>query len=284
MAAFDESTLTHRQEIVNGIRLHWVEAGAGPLLVLLHGFPEFWYSWRHQIPLLAKRFRVVALDMRGYNLSEQPAAGYDIDSLTDDVLALTHLFGEERAVVAGHDWGGVVAWAFAARFPEVTSKLVIMNAPHPGRFQQSLSSNPRQLLRSGYVFFFQVPFVPELLLGANRCWALARAMRNSAASPDAFSDADLERYREAMSRPGVLKAALAYYRAVFRNRRQSQQYREVPAETLVLWGVHDTALGRELADGLAQWVPNVTVQLLDCGHWTQQERPDEVNAALERFL
>lgn len=279
-----ENGWSHQEAIVNGIRLHWVEAGEGPLVVLLHGFPEFWYSWRHQIPALAKRFRVVAPDLRGYNLSEKPGVGYDIETLTSDVLELIHTVGEQRAVIVGHDWGGVIAWAFAARFPEATSKLVIMNAPHPKRFQRALTSGPRQLLRSSYVFFFQLPGLPELMLGANRCWALARAMRRSAKNEDAFSDEDLQRYREAMSRPGALTAALDYYRAIFRTRRQTQDYGDVQAPTLVLWGEHDRALGRELAEGLEEWVPDVTVHFLECGHWTQQERPEEVNGYLEQFL
>jgi pimeloyl-ACP methyl ester carboxylesterase len=275
---------THEEAIVNGIRLHWVEMGAGPLVVLLHGFPEFWYSWRHQIPVLAERFRVVAPDLRGYNLSEKPQAGYDIETLTDDVRALIHSLGEDRAVIVGHDWGGVIAWAFAARFPEATEKLVIMNAPHPRRFQETMSSGIRQLLRSSYVLFFQIPRLPELLLGANQCWLLARAMQRSAASADTFSADDLDRYREAMSRPGALTAALGYYRAIFRTRSQTLQLGNVPSPTLVLWGIQDTALGRELAEGLEQWVPDITVRYLDCGHWTQQERPQEVNRYLMEFL
>ncbi len=275
---------THEEAIVNGIRLHWVEAGSGPLIVLLHGFPEFWYSWRHQIPALAERFRVVAPDMRGYNLSEKPQAGYDIETLTDDVLGLIRSLGEEQAIVVGHDWGGVIAWAFAARYPNAVRKLVILNAPHPQRFQQSLNAGLRQMLRSYYVLFFQIPRIPELLLGSNRCWALARAMRSSAIVEGAFTDEDIERYREAMSRPGALTAALGYYRSVFRTRHQTEQLGHVQAETLVLWGEHDRALGRELAEGLEQWVPNVSVRFLDCGHWTQQERPEEVNRYLMEFL
>lgn len=284
MTTDPETSWRHEEAIVNGIRLHWVEAGAGPLVVLLHGFPEFWYSWRHQIPVLAERFRVVAPDLRGYNLSEKPQAGYDIETLTDDVRALIQALGEERAVIVGHDWGGVIAWAFAARFPEATEKLVIMNAPHPRRFQQTMSSGIRQMLRSSYVLFFQIPRLPELLLGANRCWLLARAMQRSAVSTDTFTDEDLARYREAMSRPGALTAALGYYRAIVRTRRQTQQLGDVRSPTLVLWGKHDRALGIELAEGLEQWVPDITVQYLDCGHWTQQEQPKEVNQHLMEFL
>ena len=275
---------THKEAIVNGIRLHWVEAGSGPLVILLHGFPEFWYSWRHQIPILAERFRVVAPDMRGYNLSEKPQTGYDIETLTDDVLSLIRSVGEDQAAIVGHDWGGVIAWAFAARYPSAVSKLVIMNAPHPRRFQQSLSAGFRQMLRSSYVVFFQIPRLPELLLGSNRCWVLARAMERSAFVEEAFSGEDLERYREAMSRPGSLTAALGYYRAVFKTRRQTEALADVQASTLVLWGQHDRALGRDLAEGLDQWVPNISVRFLECGHWTQQELPEEVNRYLMEFL
>ena len=208
----------------------------------------------------------------------------DVETLTDDVRALIRSLGEEQAVVVGHDWGGVIAWAFAARYPDATAKLVIMNAPHPRRFQQALLSSIRQMLSSSYVLFLQIPRLPELLLGANRCWLLARGMQRSAASKDAFSDDDLARYREAMSRPGALTAALGYYRAVFRTRRQTGQLADVRSPTLVLWGRHDPALRSELAEGLEQWVPDITVRYLNCGHWTQQEMPAEVNRQLLEFL
>lgn len=277
---------SHRQAIVNGIRLHWVEQGSGPLVVLLHGFPEFWYSWRRQIPVLAERFRVLAPDMRGYNLSEKPPRGYDIETLADDVLALVHEAGEEEAAIVGHDWGGGVAWAFALRHAPATRKLAILNAPHPLRFQEELR-NPRQLLRSSYMLFFQLPALPELLLGANRSWLIGRGLRSSAVAKEAFSDDDIERYREAISRPGALNAALNYYRGLLGARRRLGELPNdgvVQAPTLVLWGEHDRALGTELASGLERWAPNLRVALLDCGHWTQQERPDEVNRLLLDFV
>lgn len=278
---------SHRQAIVNGIRLHWVEQGSGPLVVLLHGFPEFWYSWRHQIPFLAERFRVIAPDMRGYNLSEKPPTGYDLDTLTDDVLALIHEAGEERAAIVGHDWGGGVAWAFAIRHPQATRKLAILNAPHPLRFMEEARSNPRQLLRSSYMLFFQLPWLPELLLGANRAWLIARGLRRSAVVEGAFSEEDVERYREAASQPGALTAALNYYRGALRTRSRLQELPNegaVSAPTLVLWGEQDQALGTALAEGLERWVPDLRVVFLDCGHWTQQERPEEVNRLLADFL
>jgi len=277
----EQEPWTHHEDIVNGIRLHWVEQGEGPLVVLLHGFPEFWYSWRHQIPALAARFRVVAPDMRGYNLSEKPPKGYDPQTLTDDVRALIEHLGHQRAVIVGHDWGGLIAWAFAIRFPEATETLVILNAPHPGRFMEAVRT-PRQALRSSYVLLFRTPGLSELLLGANRCWALARGMRRSAVNKDAFPDEVLERYREAMSRPGALTAALKYYRHASLSKLPPDL--SVRAPTLILWGEHDQALGRELTEGLERWVPDLTVRYLDCGHWTQQERPEEVNRALLEFL
>jgi pimeloyl-ACP methyl ester carboxylesterase len=272
---------THHEAIVNGVRLHWVEQGSGSLVVLLHGFPEFWYSWRHQIPVLAQGFRVIAPDLRGYNLSEKPKTGYDMETLTDDVLALVRQLGEERASVVGHDWGGVLAWVYAMRFPEATQKLVILNAPHPARFREAVRK-PRQFLRSTYVLFFQIPGLPELALGANKAWPIGRLMRRSAARKDAFSPQDLERYREAMARPGALTAALNYYRAAWTNRLPGDQ--TVRAPTLVLWAEHDQALGKELTEGLERWVPDLTIRYLDCGHWTQQEMPEEVNRYLLEFL
>ena len=277
----EHESWTHREGIVNGIRLHWVEQGEGPLVVLLHGFPEFWYSWRHQIPVLAAHCRVVAPDMRGYNTSEKPMKGYDPLTISDDILALVRHLGEERAVIVGHDWGGVIAWVFAIRFPQATERLIILNAPHPGRFLEAVR-RPRQFLRSTYVFFFQTPVLSELVLGSNRCWAIGRMIRGSAKNKAAFPREVVERYREAMSQPGALTGALRYYRSA----RLSKLPKDlsVHGPTLLLWGVHDQALGKELTERLERWVPDLRVQYFDCGHWTQQEAPDEVNRAMLDFL
>jgi pimeloyl-ACP methyl ester carboxylesterase len=272
---------SHHEAVVNGVRLHWVEQGRGPLVLLLHGFPEFWYSWRRQIPALAERFRVVAPDLRGYNLSEKPRSGYDVETLTNDVRELVRHLGEECADIVGHDWGGLLAWVFAMRFPQATRRLAVLNAPHPARFREELRK-PRQFLRSTYALFFQLPGLPELMLGADRCRLLARMMRRSAVVKEAFSDEDLERYREAMSRPGALTAGLNYYRAARRLRPLDGETVRAPA--LLIWGVHDVALGRALTEGLERWVPDLTVRLLECGHWTQQEAPEEVNRLLLDFL
>lgn len=283
---------THHEAVVNGVRLHYVEAGEGPLVVLLHGFPEFWYSWREQIPALTDAgFRVVAPDMRGYNTSERPRAlaAYDLDALVADVVALIRHAGEERAVVVGHDWGGVVAWELAARHPDVVEKLVVMNAPHPDALRRELRSLS-QLRRSWYALAFQVPWLPELLIRANLAELLDALFRDGTVRPDAFTDEDVRRYEEALSRPGALTAAIDYYRALGRRvvrelRSGGLDERTVPVPTLLVWGERDPALGVELTEGLERWVPDARVERLpDAGHWVQNDAPERVNELLVDFL
>ena len=201
---------------VNGIRLHYVEAGEGPLVVLLHGFPESWYSWRHQIPALADAgYHVVAPDMRGYNLSDKPRnwRQYDADTLAQDIAGLIRHFGDERAYLVGHDWGAAVAYFTAMRHPELLEKLAILNSPHPERMLSGLRTL-RQLRKSWYMFFFQIPRLPEWLAARDNFSLGKRSLR--ADSPDAFSDSDLERYAQAWSQPGALTGMVNYYRAALR--------------------------------------------------------------------
>jgi epoxide hydrolase 4 len=274
---------------VNGTRLHYVTAGAsGPLVVLLHGFPEFWYSWRHQIPALAEHFRVVAPDLRGYNLSDKPARGYDIRSLCGDVAGLIEAFGERAAHVVGHDWGGGIAWAFAIREPERTRRLAIVNAPHPALMQCELR-HPRQLLRSWYIFAFQLPRVPEWAV-ARRDYAALRTLfedvNRASGTGDVFTEEDIARYVAAMARPGAPTAAINYYRALLRGGPGALgPLRRIEAPTLVLWGERDFALGTELLDGLDAWVRDLRVRRFpDAGHWLNQERPAEATQSLVAFL
>src|SRR5215470_18072052 len=208
----------HGSAYVNGVRLHYVTQGEGKLVVLLHGFPEFWYSWRHQIPVLAQHFKVVAPDMRGYNDSDKPAgvASYRLDLLRADVMDLVRAFGEDKAIIVGHDWGGGVAWTFAADYPQATERLIVLNCPHPGALQKHLRSNFRQLRRSWYMFFFQIPRVPEWGIRLNLHRFVERAFRGMAIRKEMFSDEDLRQYAEALKRPGALTAAINYYRAAFR--------------------------------------------------------------------
>ncbi len=281
--------IRHERRTVNGVRLHCAVAGTGPLLILLHGFPEFWYSWRHQIPPLAKHFTVVAPDMRGYNQSDQPrrVEEYAIDRLVDDVIGLLHSFGEERAVVAGHDWGGGVAWNMALRAPDAVDKLIILNSPHPRLFIQNLVTNPRQLGRSAYIFFFQLPWLPEAMLRRNDYEFLERAFRESAVHPEQFPDEVIEQYKQAARNSQSLTGALNYYRAAARQGLAAviPPHPVVRAPTLVIWGEQDFALGKELNDNLDRYVPELTLRFIpDASHWVQQDCPELVTQYMLEFL
>jgi epoxide hydrolase 4 len=274
-------------EVGGGLRLHYVEAGTGPLLVLLHGFPEFWYSWRRQIPALAAAgFHVVAPDMRGYNLSDKPVGwrAYDLEELAGDIAGLIRHFGDEPANVAGHDWGAVVAYGVAMNHPELVRRLAILNVPHPERMLQGFRTL-RQLRKSWYMFFFQIPGLPEALVRRDGFAFAKRSLR--ADSPQSFSDADLERYVEAWSQPGALTGMIDYYRAALRQSPGSalRRLRPIPAPTLVIWGERDRHLGAELAEPLPQWVPDLRVERLpNATHWVQHEEPERVNALLAEFF
>jgi pimeloyl-ACP methyl ester carboxylesterase len=272
---------------VGDARLHYVEAGDGPLIVLLHGFPEFWFGWRLQItPLAAAGFRVVAPDMRGYNLSSRPAgvAAYTADRLAADVRGLIRERGAESALLVGHDWGGTVAWATAMNHPEVVDRLAILNAAHPRRLQQGLRS-PRQLRKSWYFFFFQPPGLPERLVRA-RHWRFFRNFLQDARP--AYTPEEIERYVEAWSQPGAAAAMINYYRAAVRGspKGEKAQLRPVSAPTLVIWGQRDRYLGPELAEPDRNDVPNLdrVVRLPDASHWVHHDEPERVTQLLIDFF
>ncbi|MFN2227568.1 MAG: alpha/beta fold hydrolase, partial [Anaerolineae bacterium] len=256
-----------------------------------HGFPECWYSWRHQIPALARAgYRVIVPDQRGYNLSDKPAgaAGYQIDHLTGDVLGLIRALGHERATVVAHDWGGAVAWRFAMDYPQAVERLVVMNAPHPVAFARALGSDWSQRLKSWYMLAFQVPWLPEALLGLSPRATARLFFRGTAVRRGAFSEADLEVMAAALAQPGALPAMIHWYRAAFRLRpaRRAKPTRAViEAPTLLLWAEEDVALGKGLTYGLEHWVPDLEIHYIpDCGHWVQNEAPQEVNERLLAFL
>jgi epoxide hydrolase 4 len=274
-------------EVGGGVRLHYVEAGEGPLVVLLHGFPEFWYSWRHQItPLAQAGFHVVAPDMRGYNLSDKPQGwrAYDTSLLADDIAGLIRSFGEQSAYVVGHDWGAAVAYAVAMNHPEVVRRLAILNVPHPTRMLEGFRTL-KQLRKSWYMFFFQIPWLPEYMARRDEFAFGKRSLR--ADSKKAFSDEDLERYVEAWSQPGALTGAINYYRAALRRSpgKALAQMKPIEAQTLVIWGMLDRHLGSELAEPAPEWVPNVRVERIpDATHWVQHDAPERVNELLVEFF
>jgi pimeloyl-ACP methyl ester carboxylesterase len=277
-----------RYATVNGVRLHYVEAGAGPPVILLHGFPEFWYAWAPQIPALATAgFRVVAPDLRGYNLSEKPVGveAYRIEHLTADVAGLVRHLGAERAAVVGHDWGGVVAWYLAMREPALVERLVIVNAPHPATLAREIW-RPSQLAKSSYVFAFQLPRLPEALFRAGRYWVMRRALRLEPRRPGAFGADDVRRYVAAIDRPGALTSAINYYRAAVRHpARAAGEVRRIACPTLLVWGSRDHHLSTRLTHGLERWVPDLRIAYLpEASHWVQRDAPERLNRLLVDFL
>jgi epoxide hydrolase 4 len=276
----------------NKIKIHYVTAGEGPLVLLLHGFPQFWYTWRHQIPALAEHYHVVAPDLRGYGDTDKPQniSDYQSHILTADVAGLINSLGYEKAHVVGHDWGGSIAWKTALEHPQVIDRLAVLNCPHPHLFAKALQSNVRQALKSWYIFFFQIPYLPEFVFKMFSKKLLEGLFRDKSIRPGTFNDEDIEKYRLALEKPGAFTAALNYYRAAFRkkvNNGQSQEKdRKIASPTLLIWGEEDTALGKELTYGMEplfrgpfhlHYVPN-------CSHWVNEEQPELVNRLLLEFL
>jgi pimeloyl-ACP methyl ester carboxylesterase len=271
-----------------GTELHTALAGPedGPLVVLLHGFPEFWYGWRRQIePLAAAGLRVAAPDQRGYNLSAKPRGieAYALDRLADDVLALAEAVGRRRFAVVGHDWGGVVAWHLAAREPERIERAAVLNAPRPAVMPRYARAHPSQMLRSWYVAWFQVPTLPERLMAANDFASLGDAMTRSS-RPGTFTTEDLARYRAAWRQPGALTAMVNWYRAV-RVRPATPPPERVRVPVRVIWGDRDRFLESGLVEAsLAACDRGEAFHLPEATHWVQHEEPERVNRLLTEFL
>lgn len=272
----------------DGVRLHAVAAGPkdGPLVILLHGFPEFWYSWRKQIgPLAEAGFRVVAPDQRGYNLSSKPARiiDYTVGNLVADVVYIAGALGRERFHLAGHDWGAAVAWATALLAPERLKKLAVLNVPHPAVFRRTLLSNPRQMVRSWYMAFFQLPVIPERRFSANNFEMGIKSLLASS-RPGTFTPDDLSRYRNAWSNPGTATAMINWYRALFRT-RPALPNPQVHVSTRILWGRGDMFLLPEMAAQSVALCDSAELTYFpDATHWLQHEEPEAVNAALIDFF
>jgi pimeloyl-ACP methyl ester carboxylesterase len=277
--------LRHRTIATHGIQLHTVEAGPedGPLVVLLHGFPELWYGWREQIgPLARAGFRVLVPDQRGYNRSDKPkgVSAYSLDRLAGDVVGLIDAAGCDQACLAGHDWGGAVAWWTAITHPKRIAKLAVLNLPHPDVFRWHLWTHPAQLRKSWYIFAFQLPWLPERLLRRNDWARTVRALQKSA-RPGTFSEADLAVYREAWGQPGAITAMLDWYRAALRARPRQPASTRVRVPTLLLWGAQDDFLGREMAQPSIDRCDGGRLVFLEkATHWLQHEEPEEVNRQL----
>ncbi|MDX1614257.1 MAG: alpha/beta hydrolase [Candidatus Promineifilaceae bacterium] len=281
--------MDHHYVVTNGVRLHVVQAGPpdGALVILLHGFPEFWFGWRQQIPALAAAgFRVWAPDQRGYNLSAKPRglAAYDLDKLAGDVLGLIDAAGRQRAAVVGHDWGGFVAWWLAAHAPRRLSHLVILNAPHGAAMARHLRRNPAQWRRSWYALGFQLPWLPELV-SRWRNWRLLVAGLRASSHPGTFGESALAHYRQAWSRPGAYTAMLNWYRAVFRRPARLGALPSITVPTLLIWGAQEQFFVPELAPkSLAHCPAGRLVMVEEATHWVQHEAAERVNALMASFL
>lgn len=277
--------MTHTFVETNGVRLHVVQAGpeTGPLVVLLHGFPEFWYGWKAQIDTLAEAgFWVWAPDQRGYNLSDKPrnVADYALDTLVSDVIGLIDAADRQKAVVVGHDWGAAVAWWTAVSYPERVDRLVALNVPHPVVMQRFARRDPGQLRRSWYIGFFQVPWLPEKLLSWQKGRLLARVLRSSS-EPGTFSDADLEQYQTAWNQPGAVRSMINWYRAAIRAPTSRRSSIRVTVPTLLIWGVMDQFLKRDMAQASIDLCDDGRVVFLPTTHWVQHEQPERVGELIK---
>jgi len=287
--------ITHSDLKTNGIRLHCVQAGPqdGPLVILLHGFPEFWYGWRNQIqPLAEAGFRLLAPDQRGYNRSEKPKGveNYQIELLAADAVGLIEAAGRKTACLVGHDWGAAVAWEVALRYPDQIEKLAILNVPHPDIMQRYLRSSLQQMAKSWYILFFQLPFLPEAMLRAND-WEVAVQMLQRSGLPGSFTEEDIETYRRAWWQRDAMTSMINWYRAIFRralrgplNPRQID-LRRVSVPTLMLWGKNDIALSQEMAPpSIALCESGELVFFENATHWVQHDEAAAVNQRLIDFL
>ncbi|HYZ89869.1 MAG TPA: alpha/beta hydrolase [Myxococcales bacterium] len=280
------TSIPQRKLDIGEVRLSCAELGKGPLVLLLHGFPECWVSWRNQLPALADAgFHAVAPDLRGYGKSDKPAGldAYRVEVLARDVARLIEALGENRAHVVGHDWGGAVAWFSAMWHPERLDRLAILNAPHPARYSRAMK-RPAQLLRSSYIFFFQLPFLPEALIRAGDFLVLRRLFRYDPERRGAYSEEDVEEIVASAREPGALRGMLAWYRAMIQ-RPTHTRWKPIERPVQVIWGEKDRYLLREIAEPSREWVPNLRFTAIpDASHWVQADAPERVNRLLIDFF
>jgi pimeloyl-ACP methyl ester carboxylesterase len=284
------SGITTRTIEANGLTFTIDEAGSGDDVALfLHGFPESRYSWRHQLPVLADMgWRAVAPDLRGYGSSSRPKGreAYRLEHLIEDTAAMFEALGARRRLLIAHDWGALVAWAFAIERRLPLDGMIIMNVPHPGVYARVIREGPAQWLKSWYIFFFQLPGLPELALTAGRARAVGRAFSGMAVDKSRFPKEVLDHYRRNALQPGAVTAMVNYYRAnIGQLGRYGKGVPKIDVPTLMIWGEEDAALGVELTKGYEPWVSDFTLERLPgVSHWVQQEAPEAVNERMTAWL
>ncbi|GMT35841.1 hypothetical protein PFISCL1PPCAC_27138, partial [Pristionchus fissidentatus] len=279
---------------LSDVRLHYVEEGdkSKPLLLFVHGYPEFWYSWRYQIKHFAKTHHVVAIDQRGYGDSDKPSEidDYSAKLLAKDVKEVIEKLGHKKAILVGHDWGGAVAWFTTLIYPESISKLIIMNCPHPGAFEKVMMAVKKQILKSWYIGFYQVPWIPEATMALDDYEPIEYAFRSDFAglkNKQNVTDEDIEAWKATFSKKGAMSPPINYYRALVKDRNENKDIisRIVKPPTLIIWGEEDPFLTIECAafsekmclKGKIEYVPGSS-------HWVQQDHPEKVNEIMEKFI
>lgn len=284
--------VAHHTVALPKLKMHYVEKGSGPLVVLLHGFPESWWSWRYQIEAIANAgFRVVAPDLRGYGETDTHGP-FDTETLADDVCALITSLGESRARIVGHDWGGAVAWQLATTRQDFVERLAVLNCPHLALFEEALIKRPKlsQLMKSWYFFFFLLPGIPEWTLKRNDGEVIVKMLNAASIDRSHLSEEELRPFRDNIQKPGVARAMVDWYRTTVKDGLahpfRKKAWDDITARTLLIWGMKDPALGYDdLVPGTDRYVANLRIeQIPNAGHFIQSERPEEVNALLVPFL
>ncbi len=287
--------IQHEYVEINGIRMHYATAGQGPLLLLLHGFPEFWYSWHRQIEHFSPYFKVVAPDLRGYNDTDKPDWGYEPDVLIADMIELIKSLGYQHALVAGHDWGGLIAWGMAILYPHRVTRLVVLNTPHPALLMRSWKTEWNLRLKNLAFTFFQIPWLPEIVLAANDYAMIEWMLRGVMVQKEALSDKEIDVYKDAISKPGALSAILNWYRfsrsleTLFHGHPVAGLFKDRPMQvqspTLLLWGQKDHDADAPLTYNTEQYVPDLhIVYVPGCSHRLLHEKPQLVNRFMAEFL
>jgi pimeloyl-ACP methyl ester carboxylesterase len=289
--------IEHAYADVNGVRLHYAFCGGGPLIMFLHGFPEYWDMWKEQLKEFGKDHMAVAPDMRGYNLSSKPqeVSQYKQKYLIEDIRQLAEYLGYKKFTLVAHDWGGAVAWTFAMFYPQYLETLIIVNSPYPVTFERELRDNPEQRKASSYMLFFRSPEAEKKLSENNYSWLLNMAFGDIIKS-GVLKEEDIQGYINAWSQPGALTGGLNYYRATnvaalenleeaLKRPALGESLPVITVPTLVIWGEKDKALLIGCVDGLEKYIPNLSVKRIpDASHWVVREKPGQVNLLIREFL
>lgn len=290
MMATTISPWRHEFITINDVRLHYVTQGEGELVILLHGFLDFWYSWRHQLPQLSRHFKVVAPDLRGCNDSDKPSSGYDLQTLGQDIQGLIAALGYKQARIVGHGWGGTLAFSLAETVPQLVRSVALVSALHPQRFIQDTLSSLEQFGSSWYIWAAQIPSLPEWMVQANLPTVVRNLFQQQSIRKGAFSAEDTAIYEAALSKPGAIQASFNYYRQLLSLGNLSQSItaspRSIAQPTLILWGQDDRLFNHRLAQGMTRLIsaPCKLKLISQCGHWANQEAPQTVNRELTQFL